>query len=310
MRILFKLLLFDFFKLHFLLAAWHSEVEPKRVKCQNLKFDSFGFGSQCTACIMENWLRRMTSANGDEVTEGGWKYLRHSEQQCHSVEEVGVGAASVDPEVPEHREQRRTSQQGAGHQEDVPQNWNVRRTRHRSCICAPTLKIMVWSELTSMEVTPHGEEGQVQGGVAHGGVGFEDWRQGQLHEHQKERMFPGRHFPLMTSTCSMDDVVEQKRERLTWVWLKVAECRKTHWSGRRRGRKGESAQTSRRKNTKRGQCWGWGRELTGWKKDNVQWGENRLQARHANTLFTSPFDPNLRTTSVFTDWRWFNTTRN
>lgn len=47
-------------------------------------------------------------------------HLRHSEQQCHSVEEVGVGAASVDPEVPEHWEESRTGQQDAGHQKEVP----------------------------------------------------------------------------------------------------------------------------------------------------------------------------------------------
>lgn len=50
-------------------------------------------------------------------------YLCHVEQKCDGVVEVGVGATSVDPEVPENWEKSRTRQQDAGHQEDVPQNW-------------------------------------------------------------------------------------------------------------------------------------------------------------------------------------------
>lgn len=49
-------------------------------------------------------------------------YLCHVEQQRYGVVEVGVGAAGVDPEVPEDGEQSRAGQQDAGHQEDVPQD--------------------------------------------------------------------------------------------------------------------------------------------------------------------------------------------
>lgn len=60
--------------------------------------------------------------------------------------------------------------------------------------------LVVWSEPTSVEVTPHRQEGQVQAGVAHSGVGLKDGSQGQLHEHQEQWMFPGRHSQNMTST--------------------------------------------------------------------------------------------------------------
>lgn len=49
-------------------------------------------------------------------------YLCHVKQQRYGVVEVGVGAAGVDPEVPENREQSRTGEQDAGHEEDVPQD--------------------------------------------------------------------------------------------------------------------------------------------------------------------------------------------
>lgn len=56
-------------------------------------------------------------------------YLCHVEQKCYGVVEVGVGAAGVDPEVPENRKQSGARQQDAGHQEDVPQDWTGRQTR-------------------------------------------------------------------------------------------------------------------------------------------------------------------------------------
>lgn len=77
--------------------------------------------------IMEDWFLFIITANWDEIHGGSRAHLRHSEQQRHSIEEIGVGAASIDPEVPEHWEERRAGQQGAGHQEDVPQNCNTRR---------------------------------------------------------------------------------------------------------------------------------------------------------------------------------------
>lgn len=52
----------------------------------------------------------------------GRPYLSHVEQQRYGVVEVGVGAAGVDPEVPQNGKQSRTGQQDAGHQEDVPQD--------------------------------------------------------------------------------------------------------------------------------------------------------------------------------------------
>lgn len=61
----------------------------------------------------------------------------------------------------------------------------------------------VLSELTPVEITPHREEGQVQRGVTHRGVRFKDRHQGQLHEQEKKRMLPGRHFQHATSLSSL-----------------------------------------------------------------------------------------------------------
>lgn len=49
-------------------------------------------------------------------------YLSNIEQQCDGIVEVWVGTASIDPEMPEHREEHWACQQNAGNQEDVPQN--------------------------------------------------------------------------------------------------------------------------------------------------------------------------------------------
>lgn len=56
--------------------------------------------------IMEDCFLFIITANWDEIHGGGRAHLRHSEQQRHSIEEIGVGAASIDPEVPEHWEER------------------------------------------------------------------------------------------------------------------------------------------------------------------------------------------------------------
>lgn len=74
--------------------------------------------------------------------------LCHVEQQRYGVVEVGVGAAGVDPEVPEDGKQSRAGQQDAGHQEDVPQE--------------------------SVQVTPDRKEGHVEGDVSHSGVRLKD----------------------------------------------------------------------------------------------------------------------------------------
>lgn len=55
---------------------------------------------------MEDCFLFIITANWDETHGGGRAHLRHSEQQRHSIEEIGVGAASIDPEVPEHWEER------------------------------------------------------------------------------------------------------------------------------------------------------------------------------------------------------------
>lgn len=45
--------------------------------------------------------------------------------------------------------------------------------------------------LTSVEVVPHGEEGHVEGHIPHGRVGLEDGDDGNLDEHEEDRVFPG-----------------------------------------------------------------------------------------------------------------------
>ena len=49
-------------------------------------------------------------------------YLCHVEQQRDGVVEVGVGAASIDPQVPEDRKQGRAGKEHTRYQEDVPEN--------------------------------------------------------------------------------------------------------------------------------------------------------------------------------------------
>lgn len=44
--------------------------------------------------------------------------------------------------------------------------------------------------LTSVEVVPHGEEGHVEGHIPHGRVGLEDGDDGNLDEHEEDRVFP------------------------------------------------------------------------------------------------------------------------
>ena len=48
---------------------------------------------------------RQTDRQGRQGERKTDRYLSHTKQQCDSVVEVGVGAAGVDPEVPENREQ-------------------------------------------------------------------------------------------------------------------------------------------------------------------------------------------------------------
>lgn len=52
----------------------------------------------------------------------GRTHLPHIEDQGDGVVEVGVGAASVDPEVPEDRKEHRAGDQHTGHHEDIPQD--------------------------------------------------------------------------------------------------------------------------------------------------------------------------------------------
>lgn len=49
-------------------------------------------------------------------------YLCHIEEQSDGIVEVGVGTASINPQVPQYREEGRTGQQHTAHQEDVPQD--------------------------------------------------------------------------------------------------------------------------------------------------------------------------------------------
>lgn len=74
--------------------------------------------------------------------------LCYVEQQRYGVVEVRIGAAGVDPKVPENWKQSRTCQQDTGHQEDVPQE--------------------------SVQVTPDRKESHVESDVTHGGVRLKD----------------------------------------------------------------------------------------------------------------------------------------
>lgn len=45
--------------------------------------------------------------------------------------------------------------------------------------------------LTSVEMVPHREEGHVEGHVPHCWVGLEDGDDGNLNEHEEDRVLPG-----------------------------------------------------------------------------------------------------------------------
>lgn len=45
--------------------------------------------------------------------------------------------------------------------------------------------------LTSVEMVPHGEEGHVEGHIPHRRVGLEDGDDGDLDEHEEDRVLPG-----------------------------------------------------------------------------------------------------------------------
>lgn len=45
--------------------------------------------------------------------------------------------------------------------------------------------------LTSVEMVPHGEEGHVEGHIPHRRVGLEDGDDGNLDEHEEDRVLPG-----------------------------------------------------------------------------------------------------------------------
>ena len=54
--------------------------------------------------------------------------------------------------------------------------------------CARGCKVGV---LTSVEMVPHGEEGHVEGHIPHRRVGLEDGDDGNLDEHEEDRVLPG-----------------------------------------------------------------------------------------------------------------------
>lgn len=114
--------------------------------------------------------------------------LCHVEQQCDGVVEVGVGAAGIDPEVPENREQSGAGEQHAAHQEDVPQE--------------------------SVQVTPHRQEGHVESDVSHSGVGLKDGDHSQLHEDEKHWMlleFDGQRDGV-EEDIDLEDAEEEEAE--------------------------------------------------------------------------------------------------
>lgn len=45
--------------------------------------------------------------------------------------------------------------------------------------------------LTSVEMVPHREEGHVEGHIPHRRVGLEDGNDGNLDEHEEDRVLPG-----------------------------------------------------------------------------------------------------------------------
>lgn len=114
--------------------------------------------------------------------------LSHVEEQRDGVVEVRVGAAGVDPEVPEDGKQSRARQQDAGHQEDVPQE--------------------------SVQVTPHRQEGHVERNVSHRGVGLKDGDHSKLHEDQEHRMlleFDGQRDGV-EEDVDLEDAEEEEAE--------------------------------------------------------------------------------------------------
>lgn len=73
-------------------------------------------------------------------------HLSYIEQQSYGVVEVGVGAAGVDPEVPEDREQSGAGQQDTGHQEDVPQDYQwSRESPHQGLITGIQYSTDYWT---------------------------------------------------------------------------------------------------------------------------------------------------------------------